>query len=80
MIIASYFLVPPPDRSGRAHLARLVGGIVHRLAPLGSAFGQPATVSDDYVAGLLPAWAMRARLYRDCVSNWTKNYGKGISN
>ena len=63
-MVASYFLVPPPDRSDWAHLACLIGGVVHRLAPLGFAFGQPTAVSDDYVAGLLPARATRARLYR----------------
>ena len=45
-------------------MARLVGNVVNRLAPLGFAFGQPAAVSDDYVAGLLLARATRARLYR----------------
>ena len=64
MMDAPYFLVPAPDGSDRAHLATLVAGAVHRLAPLGFAFGRVAAVSPDYVAGLLPVRATRARVYR----------------
>ena len=64
MMDAPYFLVPAPDGSDRAHLATLVAGAVHRLAPLGFAFGRVAAVSPDDVAGLLPVRATRARVYR----------------
>ena len=64
MMDVPYFLVPAPDGSDRAHLATLVAGAVHRLAPLGFAFGRVSAVSPDYVAGLLPVRATRARVYR----------------
>ena len=59
MMDAPYFLVPAPDGSDRAHLATLVAGAVHRLAPAGldeityPEFGSPAFVDwTDYQARL----------------------------
>lgn len=61
---SSPFLVPAADPSGRAQLAYLVGDMIEYGRPLGFAFAQPAAISAEYVAGLLPARATRARVFR----------------
>ena len=65
---SAYFLIPALNGSGRAHLATIGKGAVQPLAPLGFAFGRPSAVSDEYVAGLLPVCATRARVYRARLS------------
>lgn len=58
------FLVPAVDPSGRARLGYLVGDVIAYGARLGFDFAQPAAISAEYVAGLLPARATRARICR----------------
>jgi hypothetical protein len=58
------FLVPAADPSGRARLGYLVGNVIEYGARLGFDFAQPAAISAEYVAGLLPARATRARIFR----------------
>ncbi|SMB79407.1 hypothetical protein SAMN00120144_3129 [Hymenobacter roseosalivarius DSM 11622] len=61
---ASPFLVPAADSSGRAQVAHLEGNVMTFRAPLGFDFAQPGAISAEYVAGLLPARATRARVFR----------------
>ena len=61
---SSPFLVPAGEQPGRAQLAYLVGDTIEQGSPLGFDFAQPAAISAEYVAGLLPARATRARVFR----------------